>query len=228
MQRLESKIRAIPGFPEPGVVFRDITPLVGDPAMLRLAVHQLVHPFIGEDIDAVAGMEARGFIFGVLAAQELNVGFVPLRKPGKLPYDVQSVLLRAGIRHGIPGSPHRRHQSGGSHPARGRSHRYRGYCVGKLQAHRAARRRDCGLRVRDRARRSRGAGEVAGPPGTFAAALLRSRVDRIIGRARVPASTCRRPGESTGRERDVRSTRAGGIVVARSTRQVRERRGRAS
>ena len=91
MQRLESKIRAIPGFPRPGVVFRDITPLVGDPAMLRLTVHQLVHPFIGGHIDAVAGMEARGFIFGALAAQELNVGFVPLRKPGKLPYDVQSV-----------------------------------------------------------------------------------------------------------------------------------------
>ena len=91
MQRLESKVRAIPGFPKPGVVFRDITPLVADPAMLRLAVHQLVHPFIGEPIDAVAGMEARGFIFGALSAQELNVGFVPLRKPGKLPYDVQSV-----------------------------------------------------------------------------------------------------------------------------------------
>ena len=91
MQRFESKIRAIPGFPKPGVVFRDITPLVSDPAMLRLAVHQLVHPFIGEPIDAVAGMEARGFIFGALSAHELNVGFVPLRKPGKLPYDVQSV-----------------------------------------------------------------------------------------------------------------------------------------
>ena len=91
MQRLESKIRAIPGFPRPGVVFRDITPLVGDPAMLQLTVHQLIHPFIGEPIDAVAGMEARGFIFGALAAQELKVGFVPLRKPGKLPYDVQSV-----------------------------------------------------------------------------------------------------------------------------------------
>ena len=91
MQSLESKIRAIPGFPRPGVVFRDITPLVGDPAMLRLAVHQLVHPFTGEHIDAVAGMEARGFIFGALVAQELSVGFVPLRKPGKLPYDVQSV-----------------------------------------------------------------------------------------------------------------------------------------
>ncbi|MCY4220867.1 MAG: adenine phosphoribosyltransferase [Thiotrichales bacterium] len=94
MQRLESKIRAIPGFPKPGVVFRDITPLVSDPAMLRLAVHQLVQPFIGEPIDAVAGMEARGFIFGALSAQELNVGFVPLRKPGKLPYDVQSVSYK--------------------------------------------------------------------------------------------------------------------------------------
>ena len=91
MRRLESKIRTIPGFPRPDVVFRDITPLVGDPAMLRLAVNQLVDPFIGEPLDAVAGMEARGFIFGALAAQELNVGFVPLRKPGKLPYDVQSV-----------------------------------------------------------------------------------------------------------------------------------------
>ena len=91
MQRLESKIRAIPDFPRSGVVFRDITPLVGDSAMLRLAVDQLVHPFVGEPIDAVAGMEARGFIFGALVAQELNVGFVPLRKPGKLPYDVQSV-----------------------------------------------------------------------------------------------------------------------------------------
>ena len=91
MHRLESKIRAIPDFPTPGIVFRDITPLVGDPAMLQLATHQLVHPFIGEHINAIAGMEARGFIFGALASAELKVGFVPLRKPGKLPYDVQSV-----------------------------------------------------------------------------------------------------------------------------------------
>ena len=91
MHRLESKIRAIPDFPQPGVVFRDITPLVGDPALLRLAVEQLVDPFGEDRVDAVAGMEARGFIFGALAARELGVGFVPLRKPGKLPYDVQSV-----------------------------------------------------------------------------------------------------------------------------------------
>lgn len=91
MERLHSKIRDIPDFPKPGIIFKDITPLVKDPASLRLAVHQLLHPFLGRDITAVAGMEARGFIFGSLVAWELGVPFIPLRKPGKLPYDVQSV-----------------------------------------------------------------------------------------------------------------------------------------
>lgn len=91
MEELEARIRAIPDFPKPGIVFRDITPLVKHPSALRVAVHELLHPFMGERIDAVAGMEARGFIFGALAAWELGVGFIPLRKPGKLPYDVQSV-----------------------------------------------------------------------------------------------------------------------------------------
>ena len=90
MDRLKAHIRNIPDFPEPGIQFKDITPLVKDPAMLRLTVHQLIHPFLGEKLTAVVGMEARGFIFGSLAAWELGVGFVPLRKPGKLPYDVQS------------------------------------------------------------------------------------------------------------------------------------------
>lgn len=91
MDRLASKIRDIPDFPKPGILFKDITPLVKDPAALRLAVHQLIHPFLGRDITAVAGMEARGFIFGSLAAWEMGLPFIPLRKPGKLPYDVQSV-----------------------------------------------------------------------------------------------------------------------------------------
>ncbi len=90
MDRLKQYIRNIPDFPEPGIQFKDITPLVKDPAMLRLAVHQLIHPFLGKPITAVVGMEARGFIFGSLTAWELGVGFIPLRKPGKLPYDVQS------------------------------------------------------------------------------------------------------------------------------------------
>ena len=91
MKRLESFIRNIPDFPEPGIQFKDITPLVKDPAMLKLAVHGLINPFLGEKITAVAGMEARGFIFGSLAAWELGVSFIPLRKPGKLPYDVESL-----------------------------------------------------------------------------------------------------------------------------------------
>jgi len=90
MERLEAHIRNIPDFPKPGIQFKDITPLVKNPAMLRLAVHQLVQPFLGERLTAVVGMEARGFIFGSLAAWDLGIGFVPLRKPGKLPYDVQS------------------------------------------------------------------------------------------------------------------------------------------
>ena len=90
MHRLEAKIRAIPDFPKPGVVFRDITPLVADPTTLQLAVYQMINPFLGDSINAVAGMEARGFIFGSIAAWEMRVGFIPLRKPGKLPYEVES------------------------------------------------------------------------------------------------------------------------------------------
>lgn len=91
MNRLKAKIRDISDFPKPGILFKDITPLVQDPASLRFAVSELIRPFKDSNITAVAGMEARGFIFGSLAAWELNVGFIPLRKPGKLPYDVQSV-----------------------------------------------------------------------------------------------------------------------------------------
>lgn len=91
MHRLTSHIRDIPDFPKPGIVFKDITPLVKNPATLRLAVHQLVQPFLGRNITAVAGMEARGFIFGSLVAWELGLPFIPLRKPGKLPYSVEKI-----------------------------------------------------------------------------------------------------------------------------------------
>jgi len=91
MVRLEDHIRAIPDFPQRGVVFRDLTPLLGDPAALRAAMAALLAPFRDERIEVVAGMEARGFIFGALAAWELGAGFVPLRKPGKLPAEVEAV-----------------------------------------------------------------------------------------------------------------------------------------
>jgi adenine phosphoribosyltransferase len=91
MDSLKTKIRDIADFPKPGIVFKDITPLVQDPATLKTCIDALISPFKDSNITAVAGMEARGFIFGSLAAWELGVGFIPLRKPGKLPYDVQSV-----------------------------------------------------------------------------------------------------------------------------------------
>ena len=91
MDRLIAKIRDIPDFPKPGILFKDITPVLQDPLSLRLVVEHLHRPFVGQGITAVAGMEARGFIFGSLVAWQLGVSFIPLRKPGKLPYDVKSI-----------------------------------------------------------------------------------------------------------------------------------------
>ena len=78
-------IRDIADFPKPGILFRDITPLLGDPAGLSLAVEFLTQPFRSQHIDIVVGAESRGFIFGTAVARNLSAGFVPIRKPGKLP-----------------------------------------------------------------------------------------------------------------------------------------------
>jgi adenine phosphoribosyltransferase len=83
---LRKHIRNIPDFPKPGIQFKDITPLLADPRALRAAVEQLAARFDGTPIDAVGAAEARGFLFGTPLAIELGVGFVPIRKPGKLPY----------------------------------------------------------------------------------------------------------------------------------------------
>lgn len=82
---LRRLIRDIPDFPKPGILFRDITPLLRDPSGLALAVELMIQPFRGRPLDAVVGAESRGFIFGTAAAAALSVGFVPVRKPGKLP-----------------------------------------------------------------------------------------------------------------------------------------------
>ena len=91
MLKLETYIRTIRDFPQPGVVFRDLTPLLGDACALRASIHELAQPFRDASVDVVAGMEARGFIFGALVAWQLGAGFVPLRKPGKLPAEVEAV-----------------------------------------------------------------------------------------------------------------------------------------
>ncbi|MCB1747486.1 MAG: adenine phosphoribosyltransferase [Gammaproteobacteria bacterium] len=85
MDLIQSRIRDIPDFPHAGIMFKDLTPLLRDPAALAATVEALVAPFRDDDISVVLGMEARGFVFGALAARELGAGFVPLRKPGKLP-----------------------------------------------------------------------------------------------------------------------------------------------
>jgi adenine phosphoribosyltransferase len=87
---LRKHIRDIHDFPKPGILFRDLTPLLANPAALRLAVQALAEPFRSDGIDCVVGTEARGFIFGAPVALELGVGFVPVRKPGKLPHDTIS------------------------------------------------------------------------------------------------------------------------------------------
>ncbi|MCL4163287.1 UNVERIFIED_CONTAM: hypothetical protein GTU68_039536 [Idotea baltica] len=88
---LKTKIRNVLDFPNPGIVFKDISPLLKDHSSLMQAVNALAAPYQKTDITAVAGMEARGFIFGSLVAQQLGVGFIPLRKPGKLPFNVERV-----------------------------------------------------------------------------------------------------------------------------------------
>ena len=88
---LTSLIRTIPDHPKPGIMFRDITTLLGDARGFRRAVDELVQPFAGMKIDKVAGVEARGFILGGAVAHQLSAGFIPLRKRGKLPHKTRSV-----------------------------------------------------------------------------------------------------------------------------------------
>ena len=87
---IEHYIRTIPDFPEPGILFRDVSTLFGDPRGFRMAVDMLLHPYAGVQIDKVAALEARGFILGGAIAHQLSVGFVPIRKKGKLPWKTAS------------------------------------------------------------------------------------------------------------------------------------------
>ncbi|TWU59900.1 Adenine phosphoribosyltransferase [Rubripirellula tenax] len=83
-------IREIPDYPKPGILFRDITPMLANPDALAQAANAMAEPFLGKKIDIVAAAEARGFIFAAPIAMALGAGFVPIRKPGKLPFDLHS------------------------------------------------------------------------------------------------------------------------------------------
>lgn len=91
MTSFASLVRAVPDFPKPGIVFRDITPLLADAGGFARCIDALAEPWLGQGVQAVCGIESRGFIFGAALAQKLNAGFVPLRKPGKLPPPVTGV-----------------------------------------------------------------------------------------------------------------------------------------
>lgn len=84
---LEETIRSIPDFPKPGIIFKDITTLLANPNAFQKLLHKMVEPFDANSVDVVVGMESRGFILGAPIAYMLNAGFVPVRKPGKLPAD---------------------------------------------------------------------------------------------------------------------------------------------
>lgn len=85
MKTVQDYIRTIPDFPKPGIMYRDVTTLFGDARGFRMTVDQMIHGFAGRPIDKVAGLEARGFVLGGAIAHQLAVGFVPVRKAGKLP-----------------------------------------------------------------------------------------------------------------------------------------------
>src|SRR5690242_18304975 len=98
IRRLHRLIRDIRDFPKPGILFRDITPLLADPPGLALAVELLANPFRGKNIDLVVGAESRGFIFGTAVACCLSAGFVIVRKPGKLPF--QRISMSYDLEYG--------------------------------------------------------------------------------------------------------------------------------
>ncbi len=91
LRLIADRIRDVPDFPKPGILFKDIAPLLADPQALRAATEMLAAPYRDNRIDLVVGIEARGFIFGTAVAGLLDVGFVPIRKPGKLPWETRSV-----------------------------------------------------------------------------------------------------------------------------------------
>jgi adenine phosphoribosyltransferase len=84
---IRDRIRTVPNWPKQGVMFRDITPLLQDPKTFRVLIDLFVHRYMGQKLDLVAGIDARGFILGSVVAYELNLGFAPIRKKGKLPFD---------------------------------------------------------------------------------------------------------------------------------------------
>jgi adenine phosphoribosyltransferase len=99
MRDLKASVRTIPDYPKPGILFRDITTLLGDASAFRQAIDELVRPYADAKVDKVAGIEARGFILGGAVAHQLSAGFVPIRKKGKLPHE--TVRIAYSLEYGL-------------------------------------------------------------------------------------------------------------------------------
>jgi len=95
---IEAAIRDVPDFPQPGIIFKDITPVLRDPLLLQESIRLMTEPWQDQNVDVIVGIDARGFIFGTAMACALNVGFVPVRKKGKLPW--QTVTAEYSLEYG--------------------------------------------------------------------------------------------------------------------------------
>jgi adenine phosphoribosyltransferase len=101
VDEVKARLRDVPDFPRPGILFKDITPVLADPVLFGRVVNAMAAPFRGQHVTKVVGVEARGFILGAPVALALNAGFVPARKPGKLPH--RTVIERYSLEYGSDG-----------------------------------------------------------------------------------------------------------------------------
>ena len=110
IEQIKALIRDVPDFPEPGIVFKDITPVLADPLAFSTIIDLIVVHFGRGNVDKVVGIEARGFILAAPVAYHFSAGFVPIRKEGKLPWETVARGVRAGVRHGDARAPRGRHR----------------------------------------------------------------------------------------------------------------------
>ncbi len=164
---LTKYIRDIPDFPKPGILFKDITPLLADPDAFQDAIDRMTEHYRELPVDAVAAVEARGFLFAAPLALMLHKPLVPLRKPGKLPFHTHSFTLRPGVRQRRAARPHRRRGERRPRAAGGRPAGDRRHDEGRLPAGREGRRQGGRLRLPGRVERSSAAGRNCKPHEVF-------------------------------------------------------------
>ena len=112
LDKLRAGVRDVPDFPKKGIVFKDITPILSDGGLFKASIDVFVERCQGKKIDKIVGIDARGFLFGSAVAYELGVGFVPIRKRGKLPFKTEIAKYSLRYRRSGNGDAHRHHEAG--------------------------------------------------------------------------------------------------------------------